>query len=121
MKNDPNISLLYISRANPAVTLPNTSLVKKAFNSIDFVIGCDVVFTDTMSLCDLVLPATTSLEEEDLIFTSMWHRYINYSQAIVSPVEESRPEWDFFSSLAKIHELNNFPQKKCFSMALFGN
>ncbi|WP_353894548.1 molybdopterin-dependent oxidoreductase [Proteinivorax hydrogeniformans] len=105
------INFMYVSRANPAVTLPNTATVKKAFEKVDFVVGCDVTFTDTMSLCDLVLPATTSLEEEDIIYTSMWHRYINYLEPVFSPIEQTRPEWEVFADLSARIGLKGYPQK----------
>ena len=106
---EPPIKLLYISRANPVVTLPNTAKTMAAISSIDFVICSDIVHTDTTKLADLILPATTFLEEEDLIFSSMWHRYINYIHPVVAPVGEARPEWQVFTSLAERLNLNNFP------------
>ncbi|WP_350342516.1 molybdopterin-dependent oxidoreductase [Proteinivorax tanatarense] len=110
-EQDTPIRFLYVSRANPAVTLPNNRLVEKAFSKVNFVVGTDVTFTDTMKLCDLVLPATTSLEEEDIIYTSMWHRYINYLEPVFSPIGLSQPEWKIFTELAVKLNLKNFPKK----------
>ncbi|SES66381.1 molybdopterin-dependent oxidoreductase [Anaerobranca gottschalkii] len=109
-EKEPPIKVLYISRANPIVTLPNTNKTLKAFLDIDFVVCCDVVHTDTTKIADLVLPATTSFEEEDLIFTSMWHRYINYVHPVIEPQGQSKPEWMIFQELAKYLDLPNFPQ-----------
>ena len=109
-ERDIPVKLLYISRANPVITLPNTQKTIAAFSSVDFVVCSDVVHTDTTNVADLILPATTSFEEEDLIYSSMWHRYINYTMPIVKPVGDARPEWKVFESLAEILDLNNYPK-----------
>ncbi|QNO13583.1 molybdopterin-dependent oxidoreductase [Alkalicella caledoniensis] len=109
-EKDIPIKLLYISRANPVVTLPNTQKTTDVFSSVDFVVCSDIVHTDTTKLADLILPATTSFEEEDLIYSSMWHRYINYVMPVVDPVGEARPEWRVFESLAALLGLDNYPK-----------
>lgn len=108
-KENP-IKFLYISRANPVITLPNTQKTIEAFSDVDFVVCSDVVHTDTTKIADLILPATTSFEEEDLIFTSMGHRYINYVQPVVEPQGEAKPEWKVFEELAEKLNLENFPK-----------
>ncbi|MDW7650697.1 MAG: molybdopterin-dependent oxidoreductase, partial [Bacillota bacterium] len=98
---EPPVKLLYVSRANPVVTLPNTARTIHAFSAVNFVVCSDTVHTDTTQMADLVLPATTCFEEEDVIFTSMWHRYINYITPVMEPRGEARPEWQVFTALAE--------------------
>lgn len=109
-EKEPPVKVLYISRANPVVTLPNTNKTLKAFSNIDFVVCCDVLHTDTTKIADLVLPATTSFEEEDLIFTSMWHRYINYLHPVIERQGQCKPEWVIFQELARYLNLPDFPE-----------
>ncbi len=56
---------------------------------------------DTSALySDIVLPAATWYEKDDLNTTDM-HSFINPMQAAVPPSWESRPDWDIFTALAK--------------------
>ncbi len=56
---------------------------------------------DTSALySDIVLPAATWYEKDDLNTTDM-HSFINPMQAAVPPSWESRPDWDIFTGLAK--------------------
>ena len=61
---------------------------------------------DTSALySDIVLPAATWYEKDDLNTTDM-HSFINPMQAAVAPAWESRPDWDIFTALAaKVAEL----------------
>ncbi len=56
---------------------------------------------DTSALySDIVLPAATWYEKDDLNTTDM-HSFINPMQAAVAPAWESKGDWDIFTSLAK--------------------
>lgn len=56
---------------------------------------------DTSALySDIVLPAATWYEKDDLNTTDM-HSFINPMQAAVPPSWESRSDWDIFTALAK--------------------
>jgi len=61
---------------------------------------------DTSALySDLVLPAATWYEKDDLNTTDM-HSFVNPMQAAVPPSWESRPDWDIFAALAaKVAEI----------------
>jgi len=56
---------------------------------------------DTSALySDLVLPAATWYEKDDLNTTDL-HSFINPMQAVVPPAWESRSDWDIYKALAK--------------------
>ncbi len=61
---------------------------------------------DTSALySDIVLPAATWYEKDDLNTTDM-HSFINPMQAAVAPAWESKSDWDIFTALsAKVEEL----------------
>jgi nitrate reductase alpha subunit len=61
---------------------------------------------DTSALySDIVLPAATWYEKDDINTTDM-HSFINPMQAAVAPAWESRSDWDIFTALAaKVQEL----------------
>jgi len=62
---------------------------------------------DTSALySDIVLPAATWYEKDDLNTTDL-HTFINPMQAAVSPAWESKSDWDIFKALArKVSELS---------------
>ncbi len=56
---------------------------------------------DTSALySDIVLPAATWYEKDDINSTDM-HSFINPMQAAVPPAWESKSDWDIFTALAK--------------------
>jgi len=57
--------------------------------------------TDTARHADLVLPAATVFEQDDLFATSMYSHVLNYSQKAVEAPDSLMPESDFFLALAK--------------------
>lgn len=64
----PPIEVLYVYDANPLATLPDQERVRRGLLRDDlFTVVHDQVLTDTARYADLVLPATTFLEQRDLI------------------------------------------------------
>jgi anaerobic selenocysteine-containing dehydrogenase len=65
--------------------------------------------TDTARVADMVLPCTSVLEEEDIIYSSMFSPYVSYSSRVVDPPEGIVGEYEFFRRLAKKMELKEYP------------
>ena len=97
---DPPVKAFFVTRSNPVAQLPNTSLVVKAMEAVDFKVVADLTLTDTAALADVVLPCTTPFEEEDVYFCS-WHNYITYGTPAVEPVGETRSDLAIYSDLAR--------------------
>jgi anaerobic selenocysteine-containing dehydrogenase len=55
--------------------------------------------TDTAEFADIVLPATTQLEQEDIMF-SWGHMYVSYNHRSVEPLGEAVPNTELFRRLA---------------------
>ena len=56
--------------------------------------------TDTARYADIVLPATTQLEQKDIMF-SWGHLYLSYNNAAIEPLGEAVPNTELFRRLAK--------------------
>jgi len=98
-KENP-IKSIYVYNSNPLVVAPNHNLVKRGFQREDlFVVVHERLWTDTTMYADIVLPATTFLEHEDL-YTSYWHNAIAFAQRAIEPLGESKPNIEVFSMLA---------------------
>lgn len=95
----PPIELIFVASGNPVNLNPNASMVKKAFEGVDFVVMIDHFLNDTSDVADLFLPATTYLEEENLI-GSFGHSWISPINPVVPPQGEAKSELEIFQLLS---------------------
>jgi anaerobic selenocysteine-containing dehydrogenase len=98
--NNPEIKMIIVTCGNPLTQVPNTHLVRKAFQSVETVVVLEQFMTDTAELADYVLPTTTAFEEEDIYYSSMYHAYVNYGPALVEPPGEAKPDLWIWTQLA---------------------
>ena len=87
---DPPIRALFVAANNPAVTCPDAQAVRRGLAREDlFTVVHDPFLSDTARFADLVLPAATYLETEDL-HRSYGTYYMQRAAEVVSPQGESR-------------------------------
>ena len=92
---------LYVFSSNPAITAPNQNVVRKGLMRNDlFTIVHERFFTDTCKYADIILPATTSVEHDD-IYNSYGHYTIGTGYKLIEPIGESRSNWQVIAELAK--------------------
>jgi anaerobic selenocysteine-containing dehydrogenase len=97
---DPPIKSLYVYGTNPAVVAPDSNKVRKGLARDDlFTVVHDLFLTETAKFADIVLPATSSLENTDL-YTSYWHHYAQIQQPVIERYGESKSNVDVFRLLA---------------------
>ncbi|MEN9559699.1 MAG: hypothetical protein RLZZ502_910 [Pseudomonadota bacterium] len=97
----PPIKALYVYNANPAAVAPDNNQIIKGLKRDDlFTVVHDCFITDTAEFADLVLPATTFLEAED-IHRSYGHSSVLFNHAAIAPVGESRRNTRVFRELAQ--------------------
>lgn len=95
------IHSLYIYSSNPAITAPDQNVVRQGLMRDDlFTVVHERFFTDTCSYADIILPATTSLEHDD-VYNSYGHYTIAAGYQVIPPIGQSRSNWDVFRDLAK--------------------
>lgn len=98
--NQKPIKSIYVYNSNPLIVAPNHNTVKKGFERQDlFVVVHERLWTDTAKYADIVLPATTFLEHEDL-YISYWHNVVAFAKHSIEPLGESKPNIEVFSKLA---------------------
>jgi len=108
----PNeIKAIFITRGNPMVQLPNTEKSLEAYKSIPLKVTIDHFMTDTANNSDYVLPCTHIFEEEDFLFSSMWHSYFNLSERVFEPLGEAKSEFQIFKGLGEYMKLCDFSKK----------
>ncbi|NYE58026.1 molybdopterin-containing oxidoreductase family protein [Carboxydothermus ferrireducens] len=107
---EPPIKLIFVTRSNPLNQAPDTKRMKEAFYNVPFKVTVDFFLTDTAYASDLIIPATSVFEEEDIVFSS-WHYYLSYLPKIVTPPNGMLTEVEFWNELAKKIGLKNFEPK----------
>ncbi len=106
MLSEGRFKFIYIYGSNPALTLPRADLFRKGMEREDlFVVVHEVVWSETAKLSDVVLPATSMFEQEEVV-GSWWHPYLGYSPRVMEPLAESRPNWWVIQKLAEKLGLN---------------
>jgi anaerobic selenocysteine-containing dehydrogenase len=101
LQADPPVEVLFITRSNPVSQVPNASRTKEAYRGVDTVVVIDQFFNDTTEYADYFLPCTTVFEEEDILYSSMWHSTLSYIHPVVPPQGKAKPDWQIFAGLAE--------------------
>ena len=74
--------------------------MKKALTKKDlFIVGIDVAMTDSMAYADVILPACTHFEHDD-IYAAYGQQYLQRADRVIPPVGESLPNTEIFRRLA---------------------
>ena len=91
---------LFIYNHNPIAMYPDQQAVLRQFANPDlFTVGCDVQMTDSMAWCDVILPACSHFEHDDL-FPAYGQTYLQRAEAVIPPVGEALPNTEIFRRLA---------------------
>lgn len=97
---DGRIRFLWIMATNPAVSLPDTALVRRALQRCEFVVLSDsTAETDTAAYANLVLPAMGWGEKDGTVTNS--ERCISRQRRLVPAPGEARPDWWIVSQVAR--------------------
>jgi anaerobic selenocysteine-containing dehydrogenase len=98
---DPPIRAAFIYNHNPVATHPDQNRMMRALSRDEiFKVGIDVVMTDSMKFCDVVLPAASHFEFND-IYTAYGHSYLQRAEPVIPTVGESLPNTEIFRRLAR--------------------
>jgi anaerobic selenocysteine-containing dehydrogenase len=100
MQLDPPIQSLFVFNANPAVVVGEQDKVLKGLAREDlFTVVSEHFVTDTARFADIVLPATTQMEQYDIMF-SWGHFYLSLNPPAIKPQGEAVPNTELFRRLA---------------------
>jgi len=99
--NGPPVSALFVQNTNPMVVAPESRLVHRGFARSDlFVCVHEQFLTETAAMADIVLPATTFLEHDDLYLGGA-HTYLQLGRAVLPPHAKCRSNHDVINGLAE--------------------
>jgi assimilatory nitrate reductase catalytic subunit len=92
------VRALFVHGANVLVSAPDAHAVRRSLESLDLLVVCDFVPSETAMLADVVLPVTQWAEEEGTM-TSLEGRVLRRRKAIDAP-GEARSELRILADLA---------------------
>lgn len=98
--DDPPLRAIYVYNSNPVAVAPESSRVVAGFSREDlFCVVHEIFRTDTADYADILLPATTQLEQTD-VHSSYGHLYALANNPAIAPLAEALPNTEVFRRLA---------------------
>src|SRR3989475_617100 len=96
----PPLKALFIYNHNPLVAQPDQNWRRRGLAREDlFVVGADVVMTDSLAYADVVLPACSHFEHADL-FAAYGTHWLQRAEPVIRPQGEALPNTEIFRRLA---------------------
>ncbi len=95
------IRMMYIQGGNPLLSYANSMETFKAMKKLHFLAVSEIFLTPTAQLADIVLPAATNLEFDDIGHVGLPHGFILARPKIVEPMGESRADSKILNELGK--------------------
>ena len=97
---DGPVLAAFTARCNPLLQAADSIRLRAQFDRIPFKLSVEHFMTDTAKAADLVLPAASFLEEDE-IYYSYFHNYVALARKAVEPLGEAKPDLEIISSLAE--------------------
>ncbi|MFC0522127.1 formate dehydrogenase subunit alpha [Pontibacillus salicampi] len=97
--HDGDLRAMFVLGEDTGVVDSNINYVTAAFEKLDFFVVQDLFLTKTAEYADVVLPACSSLEKEGT-FTNTERRIQRLYRAL-EPLEDTKPDWEILTLLAK--------------------
>ena len=99
---DPRVMALFVWNGNPLVSVPNAELTRRGLERDDlFTVASEQFLTDTARYADVVFPATTQIEQTDVV-ASWGHLYLGWNEAadlieqsMERTIEQKKVTYDF--------------------------
>jgi anaerobic selenocysteine-containing dehydrogenase len=91
----------YLQGTNSLLAYADSKLTLEAFMKLDFLAVSEIFMTPTAALADVVLPAATSFEFNDIGHYGLGHGYVLARPKVVEPPEECWPDLRIVNELGK--------------------
>jgi anaerobic selenocysteine-containing dehydrogenase len=98
--NGPPVTAMLMQNANSATVAAESALVARGLSREDlFLVVHEQFMTPTARYADIVLPATTFLEHDDMYY-GLGHTFLTYGPKLIEPIGEARSNHDVVCALA---------------------
>jgi thiosulfate reductase/polysulfide reductase chain A len=98
----------FISRQNPAMSLPDRGRTLQAFGKMDFIVTVDIIMNDTAWFSDVVLPEASYLERYDPILPVVNKAFIR--QPVIEPQGDGKSALWIYKELGQRLGLSDYFQ-----------
>jgi len=100
LQGGPPVHALLIQNTNPATVAPDSNRVRRGLLRDDlFTVVHEQFMTETAGLADVVLPATTFVEHDD-VYSAGGHTHIQLGRKLIEPPGECRSNHEVLQGLA---------------------
>ena len=98
---DPPIQAVIVWNGNPVVTAPEASLLRQGLSRPDvFTVVSEQFLTDTARHADVIFPACTQIEQDDVV-PAWGHLYLGWNHQAIEPLGESVPNTELWRRLSR--------------------
>jgi anaerobic selenocysteine-containing dehydrogenase len=98
---DPPLRALVIYNHNPLVVHPDQNRLRRGLSREEvFTVGIEIAMTESMAYCDVVLPAASAYECDDL-YGAYGHQWLQRARPVVAPPGQAVPNTEVFRRLAR--------------------
>jgi len=102
LESDPYpVRAAYVQCANPVLAYADSKQTARALEKLDFLAVADIFMTPSAALADIVLPAATHLEFDDIGHYGLGHGILLARPGAVSPPGQCRPDIEIINELGK--------------------
>jgi assimilatory nitrate reductase catalytic subunit len=98
--HEGEITGMFLMCSNPIVSNPNADFVKKALKKLKYLVAVDLFVSETARLADLILPASSYLEDEGTM-TNLEGRVTLREASFPSP-GEAKHDWQIICDIARV-------------------
>jgi anaerobic selenocysteine-containing dehydrogenase len=102
------IKVAWVILNNPLITYPESKKVYEAFKKIDFLVVNEIFMTPTAAMADIVLPAATFFEHEDIGYWPAWFGICRTYQKLVDPPGEAKADITIINEVARRLDMPGF-------------
>ena len=106
-----DIKMLYIVAGNGLNQLCDANRAAEAVKTLEFVVVHDHFMTSTARFADILLPATTWCERNDIKIPWGFGHYALYANKAIEPLYESKSDLDVFTELASRMGVSGYNDK----------
>lgn len=100
----PDIDFIYWAGGNPLVHHQDTNTNVKAWQKPRTVVVNEIYWTPTAKMADIIMPATSSYERDDITMTGDYSNMnIAPMKQAVLPIGESKDDYEIFSDICKVY------------------
>jgi anaerobic selenocysteine-containing dehydrogenase len=98
---DPPVKALFVYNGNPVGSVPESALIMRGLQRDDlFTVVSEQFMTDTARFADVIFPACTQIEQDDVV-PSWGHFYLGFNHKAIEPLGESVPNTELWRRLAR--------------------